>query len=130
MQVMAKSAKSANVKRKPARPLGQFPVQVQLRLSQQQVTALDAYCLAQMPSPTRSEAIRRILASVLGDYDRAETINEKISSAKRRIARNPPDAERSPSSGMSTLRRGLAENDLRTLREKKRRTRRATRDTE
>jgi hypothetical protein len=51
----------------------------------------------------------------------ATALDNKIARAKKIIADNPEGGEPSPAKGMASLRRGLAQNDLRTLKAEKKR---------
>ena len=87
-----------------------------LRLQPKQIAAIDSW-IAQYPEPrpSRPEAIRRLLETALTGQPAPRTVEEKIATAKRRIAANPPSEKPSPYAGMSTLRPGLAETKLRAL---------------
>jgi hypothetical protein len=116
---MAREEKPITKKRgRPATGLGQM---IGVRLQPPSLDTLDAWIGSQPdPKPTRPEAIRRLLERALGDERPERTIEQKISSAKDRIARNPDKGEPSPEQGMATLRRGLAETKLRSLKARKR----------
>ncbi|MDP2356159.1 MAG: hypothetical protein Q8M31_08850 [Beijerinckiaceae bacterium] len=92
------------------------PVSIGLRLPAAQARSLDAWIAAHPePCPTRSEAIRRLLESALGTQRPPESLDQKIARTKRTIANNPLEGEPSAAQGMATLRRGLAETKLRSL---------------
>ena len=112
---MMKSISGVRKKRGRGRPaIG--ATAINLRLPPTQIGFLDSWIASQPdPKPTRPEAIRRLLERAL-DVDRPErTVEQKIATAKDRIARNPDSGEPSPEQGMATLRRGLAETKLRSL---------------
>ncbi|MBX9759374.1 MAG: hypothetical protein K2Y29_11415 [Beijerinckiaceae bacterium] len=94
---------------------------IQVRLQPPQLEDLDRWIAAQDdPKPTRPQAIRVILDSAIA---RPRSHDQKVADAKSTIAKNQPKGRPSPERGMDTLRRGLAENDLRTLKgEKSKRT--------
>ena len=117
---MARSISSTEKKIGRGRPRTD-PVAQHFTMSRPLSAALDSWIAQQPePRPSRPEAIRRLLSDALAGQRAEKTTDQKIARAKRTISDNPPGEARSPSSGMSTLRRGLAENDLRTLRDKKR----------
>jgi hypothetical protein len=94
-----------------------------VRVQPPQLKTLDAWIEAQPdPKPSRPEAIRQLLDKALQGGVSAPELEDRITEVKQRLA--VPDVEEvaSPAKGMEILRRGLAENELRTLRQKRVRT--------
>jgi hypothetical protein len=60
-----KKSISVNTKKKGRPPGQEFPVSVQLRLNQEQVSAIDDWRADQPDTPSRSGAIRRLLEKAL-----------------------------------------------------------------
>jgi hypothetical protein len=88
---------------------------VGLRLPQGLTASIDRWAACQPdPKPTRSEAMRRLLQRALGN-----DLEEQITEVKQRLAIPEVEMTASPAKGMEKLRRGLAENELRTLRQKR-----------
>jgi hypothetical protein len=65
---MPKQELNASIKSR-GRPATGKGTQVVVRLQPNMLGALDAWCEAQNPVPTRPEAIRRILTEMLGNKD-------------------------------------------------------------
>lgn len=83
--------------------------------------ALDAWIAAQPePRPSRPEAIRRLLETALTGRREPESLDQKIARTMRTIENNSAEGEPSAATGMETLRRGLAETKLRSLKARKR----------
>ena len=90
------------------------------RMERPLINALDAWIAAQPdPRPTRPEAIRRLLEKSLRSWPTGVELEHRITEVKQQLA--VPDIEEgaSPAKGMEMLRRGHAENELRTLRRKR-----------
>ncbi|MDP2354474.1 MAG: hypothetical protein Q8M31_00190 [Beijerinckiaceae bacterium] len=82
--------------------------------------AIDAWIAQQPePRPSRPEAIRRLLDTAFAAQRTPESLDQKIARTKRTIANNPLVGEPSAAQGMATLRRGLAETKLRSLKARK-----------
>jgi len=94
---------------------------VGVRLQPDQLTALDSWIKQQSgPRPTRPEAVWRILSSVLPFS--GGTLDQQIERAERKLSGGQKvTGERSPEQGMAMLRKGAAENKLRSLKERRRR---------
>ena len=89
---------------------------VQVRFQPTELAPIDNWIAQQpVPQPSRPEAIRRLLTEALQSHQPVKTTDQKIASAKRQIADNPAKGDPSPAKGMATLRRGLAETKLRSL---------------
>jgi hypothetical protein len=72
------------------------------------------------PKPTRTEAIRRLVTKAL-QIEAHPSLDQQIATVKEQLAVPDVESGPSPEAGMEALRRGLAENELRTLKQKRRR---------
>jgi hypothetical protein len=105
------------------RKIGRPPVDsaaVNVRLVRASLDAIDDWIAAQPePRPSRPEAIRLLVTiGIEATYATVLTLDAQIAKAEEKIARRVP-TKQSPKKGMAILRKGLAENDLRKLVEKK-----------
>jgi Arc/MetJ-type ribon-helix-helix transcriptional regulator len=98
-------------------PTGKTPL-VALRVPEALSAKLDAWISSQLePRPSRSEAIRRILAEALSSPGPAQrqtdaSLDRQISRQEDDIAKIPEHSEPSPEAGMAAMDKALAENDL------------------
>ena len=90
-----------------------------VRVRPDQLSALDFWISARPdPKPSRPEAIRRILEKAL-QKELGPGLEDRITDVKRRLAVEDVEEPSTPAKGMEMLRRGLAENELRTLRQRR-----------
>lgn len=112
--------------KKRGRPATGKGLTIGVRLQPTLLHPLDGWIAAQPdPKPTRPEAIRRILSRGLKGNSAGADLEHRIMEVKERLA--VPDVEKTPTpaKGMEMLRRGLAQNELRTLKQKRLRSKRA-----
>jgi hypothetical protein len=123
---MAGKTAIAQKRRRGPVPTGKG-VMLGVRVQPPQLSALDAWIAAQPdPKPTRPAAIRRLIDAGLeanslraGAGRRSVELEDRIAEVKGRLAVPDVAKRASPEKGMEMLRRGHAENELRTLRQRR-----------
>jgi hypothetical protein len=95
------------------------------RIAPRLAAIIDDWISAQPdPKPSRSQAIRRLVSLGLAasgfEAPSGETgLEERISRIQHRLATPAPSGPPSPEKGMAMLKRGLAENKLRGLKQRR-----------
>lgn len=114
-----KTSIADNGKRTRGRPTTGIRAPIGVRLYPEMEAALDDWIASKPePRPSRPEAIRQLVKLGIEANPPAPTLDEQIARQEEKIARRLP-TKQSPKKGMAVLRKGLAENDLRKLVEKK-----------
>ena len=120
---------TAEIQKKRGRPGTGIGKALGLRLYPMLESALGSWISAQSdPKPSRPEAIRRLLQAALAADGFAVapepggTIEARIGRLEARLSKPKPSGPPTPEKGMQMLRRGLAENRLRKLKQRKAKT--------